>query len=135
MNDAVPVTESGAFGRVIKAGLVLLLLCFAPLAGAIDQQGQHKMHGIGSLSCAEYLVARRGVHGGTALFMEWLAGYVSAINQSTALLYDAAGGVGRETLLEWLDGYCQAHAQSLFGDAAFNLLYQLEPLRQIERPD
>ena len=118
-----------------KALLLTMMLLFAPVVSAVDGQGQHKIHGIGGLSCSEYLVARGGMHGGTALFMDWLAGYVSAVNQATPLVYDAVGGVEPATMLEWLDGYCQTHQQNLFNDAAFNLLRQLEPLRLTEMPE
>ncbi len=107
----------------IRPSLFLALICLAAGAPvqARDIDGQFAVFGAGGENCAGYLVARE--RGGIAerWYVDWLGGYLSAVNNAAADTYDILGNRGFDDILAWLDGYCSVSPETNFTNAAADM--------------
>jgi hypothetical protein len=97
------------------AGVLLMGAKAGPAAHSVEVTA----YGSGYKSCGVYLAAReqqnQNVDG--AQFVAWLGGYVSGVN---AISLSTNNILGESELIDavyWLDKYCSAHPQTLFGVA------------------
>jgi predicted MarR family transcription regulator len=77
-------------------------------------------YGSGFKSCAEYLEAReRQYMDGVAFmdraaFIDWLSGYLSGVNAMSLSTTNVLGHTELPEAVQWLNGYCSAHATAPF---------------------
>lgn len=121
--------------RIRTSILLLALPLLADAAVARDIDGQFAVYGAGGENCAGYLVARD--RGGPAVrwYVDWLSGYLSAVNNAGAGTYDILGGKRFEDILFWLDGYCSANPETNFTNAVADMTSLLNEDRANLAPD
>lgn len=103
----------------IWSALFAVAICGPVRARDID--GQFAVYGAGSENCAAFLVARE--RGGSAerWFLDWLSGYLSAVNNAGAGTYSILGNRRFADILAWLDGYCSVNPDINFTNAAADM--------------
>ncbi len=76
------------------------------------------IYGAGFKSCSTYIGARRQQGADEAAFMDWLGGYVSAVNAFSLKTDNVLGSSELTKATLWVDDYCQAHPAVRFAAAA-----------------
>ena len=82
-------------------------------------------YGAGFKSCSTYIEAREQQGADEAAFtdqtpfMDWFAGYVSAVNAFSLSTDNVLRGAGLTEAIQWIDSYCQAHPALQFAAAAY----------------
>ncbi|MGH7091186.1 MAG: hypothetical protein ACREFQ_19990 [Stellaceae bacterium] len=109
-----------------KLAVLLLALCAAAPAWAVDTQGNYFVRGAGNQLCASYLKARQTGHAGA--FADWLAGYITAFDRWTADVWRIENG-NFDLSLIWMEDYCRDHPAETFDVAASNMIAFLYPNR------
>jgi hypothetical protein len=100
------------------AGMLLLASNSTPGAHSVDLTE----YGAGYKSCRVYMQAREPQSGDGFEFINWLGGYVSGVNAISLQTNNALGSSQLIDAVHWLDGFCDAHLSSSFGDAVTMLL-------------
>ncbi len=94
-----------ALGMMIGAGL-------SGAAGAADRNGDYAIVGYGSYPCSS-------LHPDTdAGVANWLAGYLTAINQMYDNTYDLKGDLDLDGVVDWVYTYCSSHSNEGISKAA-----------------
>ncbi len=111
------------------------MVCFAGLgwlgvSHARDMDGQYAVFGVGAENCASYLVARDRGDSVERWYHNWLAGYLSAVNNAGASTYNILGEKSMADILDWLEGYCAANPNSNFANATADMVAILYADRQ-----
>jgi hypothetical protein len=75
-------------------------------------------YGAGFRPCSLYLEARRERSPDEAAFMDWLSGYVSAVNAFSLSTDSVLGNSDITDAIQWVDDYCEAHSDVHFATAA-----------------
>jgi hypothetical protein len=114
---------------------ILLLLSLSGPLCARDIDGEYAVFGAGGENCAGYLVAQE--RGGTAArwFTDWLAGYLSAVNNAGSGTYNILGQRTFADILAWLEGYCSVNPEMNFTNAAADMTSVLYDERANLAPD
>ncbi len=94
--------------------LTLLVILGAPLAHADSVTA----YGAGLRSCRAYLAAREGNISDQATFVDWLSGYLSAINRTSSHRNNLLGLRDLNEVLASLDNHCRARPERYFAEAA-----------------
>jgi hypothetical protein len=118
-----------------SALLVLSSLSCTNLSLARDMDGQYAVFGVGGENCAAYLVARDRAGDIERWYHDWLAGYLSAVNNAGESTYNILGDKSLADILDWLEGYCAANPNSNFSNAVADLVGILYPDRHNIAPD
>jgi hypothetical protein len=95
---------------------------FVSAAVARDMDGQYAVFGVGGEDCATYLVVRDRADEVERWYHDWLAGYLSAVNNAGASTYNILGTKSMADILDWLEGYCAANPNSNFANAAADMV-------------
>jgi hypothetical protein len=114
--------------RLLAAMFGGLLLVSA--ATARDMDGQYAVFGVGGEDCATFLVARDRAGEVERWYHHWLAGYLSAVNNAGASIYNILGEKSMADILDWLEGYCAANPNSNFANAVADMVGILYADRQ-----
>ena len=89
-------------------------------------------------SCGQYVAARdearRGNHHAANLYINWMAGYLTAYNIEKPDTYDIAGQTDREAMLLWLENHCKENPLRTFSSAMALLMNELHPERIRKAP-
>lgn len=109
--------------------LVLLFSAQTTLAQAKDLDGEYAVFSLGGQNCNAYLKARRGSGASQRLYLEWMQGYLSAVNLLMPGTYNILGQQDFNQVLTWLDEHCIKQPQDLFITAATLLTANLYPVR------
>jgi hypothetical protein len=91
----------------------VLLLCGAA-AQAADEKGAFAVKGAGAETCAAYLAARERDPAAHAMFLGWLDGYLSAVNELTPGVFDVAFWRERGILAALMQVNCRDNSQQRF---------------------
>ena len=97
---------------------------------ARDMDDQYAVFGVGAENCATYLVARDRGDVAERWYHQWLAGYLSAVNNAGASTYNILGEKSMADVLDWLEGYCAANPNFNFANAVADMAAILYPDRQ-----
>lgn len=103
---------------LVQACIIVLLACSSPSLGR-----EVDIRGVGATaSCSRWTLDRRKevawLDAGS-----WILGFVSGA--SSALGRNLIASTSSDTLLRWVDRYCQSHPSDLIGSAANRLIEQL----------
>ncbi len=80
--------------------------------GAVDRNGSYGIVGYGSTPCVSLHQSNETGVG------DWLAGYLTAINQAYRDTYDIKGDLDLDAVMDWLYAYCADHGDDAIGSAA-----------------
>jgi hypothetical protein len=97
-------------------------LLWLSTAVARDMDGQYAVFGVGGEDCATYLVARDRAGAVERRYHQWLAGYLSAVNNAGASTYNILGAKSMVDILDWLEGYCAVNPNSNFANAVADMV-------------
>ena len=113
--------------------LLMLLLCFMPLAGqGGDARGNYVALGFGLESCQTFLQVRSNRL--DLPYRHWLTGYLTAVNKLTKDTVDMRGTTDIAGMLGLLEQYCIQHRQHSFSRAMESLVTDLYPKRLTHMP-
>jgi hypothetical protein len=97
----------------VAAGLALLVTAGLPgTGGATGANGQYDIVGYGSYPCSSLHEETEAGVG------NWLAGYLTALNQTYDDTYDLKGGLDLDGVMDWIDDYCSKHPDDGIAKAA-----------------
>ena len=101
--------------RVLALSLLLGYFAAGPLALATGNTTAYWVYGLGRQSCESFQQARE--QGGYAdiAYKNWISGYLTAANRTSAISAGAAGETADlkqfADILAWLEDYCASHTQ------------------------
>lgn len=109
---------------------LVILGLFAPgLLHAMDDQGNFAIKGAGVTSCAQYTKVLDAKSPELYLFIGWIDGYLTGVNQFQAEAFDVAPWQATELLAQLLSQYCEQRPDAQFMLAATRLLQSMFPGR------
>jgi hypothetical protein len=111
----VPAWAKGMFHGLICA--------IAALAAQAVQAEAVTTYGAGLKSCKAYLDARGGTAPEQARFIDWLSGYFSGVNKTSAHRNNFLGLADLGAALNSLDTYCDSRPRAAFAEAAAALIF------------
>lgn len=97
-------------------------LLVVSVALARDMDGQYAVFGVGAEDCATFLIARDRADQVERWYHDWLAGYLSAVNNAGASTYNILGEKSMADMLDWLEGYCATSPNSNFANAVADMV-------------
>jgi len=101
-------------------GVVLLSLS-AQQAFAADKNGRYWIYGVGRQTCATYLEARDNGGFSELSYKNWISGYLTSSNRSSANTYNLLGESDFQGALSWIDLYCEKHKKNTIYMAMANM--------------
>jgi len=87
----------------------VLLLCAVLLVAVTPAHGKVVTYGTGLKSCEAYLAAKEEQGGDEVAFVDWLSGYVSAVNALSNHVNNILGNTNLQDTVFWLGNFCQTH--------------------------
>ena len=109
-------------------GLFHVVICaLATFAGQVVHADEVTTYGAGLESCKAYLDARDGHPSGPVDFVDWLSGYFSGVNRTSAHRNNFLGLTDLTAALNSLDSYCTARPRAPFAAAAAALVFGAKP--------
>lgn len=112
---------------------LVLAMAWASNGFAADGNGKYQMAGYGTRSCGQYVHDRRSGAEVALNWSDWMGGYLTAANSLTPNTWSYIPS-DLEGVMVWLDSFCQAHPQSVFGVAAATALEEFYPGRTTRDP-
>lgn len=97
------------------AAIALVMALGIGVADAADEEGSFAMKGAGVETCASYLAARERNPGAHAMFLGWLEGYLTAVNELSPGVFDVAFWRDRGLLAALLEVNCRGEPERRFG--------------------
>ncbi len=107
--------------NVCSWALAILGSIVSTTINARDMDDQYAVFGVGAENCASYLVARDRGGVPERWYHQWMAGYLSAVNNAAASTFNILGEKSMADILDWLEGYCAANPNSNFTNAASDM--------------
>jgi len=113
--------------QILPIFLSTLLLCLSwvPPVSAADQAGRFVLKGAANASCSDYLNAYEDKPGGFLLYLGWLGGYITGVNQYRHNTYDVTSWESMGLLAASLHSYCSSHQSASFFGASQRLVEAL----------
>ena len=109
-------------------GLFHAALCaIATLAAQVVHADEVTTYGAGLQSCKAYLEARDSIAADQVVFVDWLTGYFSGVNKTSAHRNNFLGLTDLTAALNSLDTYCSARPRASFAAAAATLVFGAKP--------
>ena len=112
-----------AFGS--RLAILLTVLLLASASHARDVNGNYAVFGAGARPCTDYLGARDAGGELEELYLEWIAGHLSAYNLLLANTYNVFGTTEPFDMFARLDSYCRHNRDTLLVQA---LAVQIETM-------
>ena len=113
--------------KLFISGLIMLLA--GPVMAA-DEHGQYWIYGVGRQSCSTYLAARKTGGFEELSYKNWIMGYLTAVNQSTARTYNILGESDIQGALAWLDRHCEKSPDDTIYMSMPNMIAVMYPQRR-----
>ena len=126
-NNLDRVRGTNDMGNIARwMGILILFVGMAATGrgNAADRQGNFVVFGVGSSSCATFLLEHDNPAGpgrGQA-YRIWIGGYLSAMNREASSIKNVLAGSDLEGALGWLRNFCRANPLVTYGDASHRLL-------------
>ena len=112
---------------IVAAGVMWLSV------GLANDQKRGVIWGSGGNSCGAYVLSgQRPAE--RARYMQWVAGYLSAVNVRTPHVYSIVPGNNLDGVAIWLDNYCKAHPVDILLNGIEHLLKDQQQKNGIEDP-
>lgn len=112
--------------------MILTALLAGASARAADTNGRFYVVGAGSVSCKQYTDATDQ----QKLFAQtWMAGYVSALNRTTADTWHIVGETTPEAMYGMIAKYCTDNPETALGVATHKVIEYLQPKRTRKSPN
>ena len=116
--------------RLIHIVCAALLLLASPLTLAADAEGRFAVKSAGGTKCSQFIEAIKSKdQNRIALYVGWLAGYLSAANQLNTDTFDLAAWQDMRTLTALLTRHCDRNADVRFGAATAQMINALKQNR------
>jgi len=116
--------------KTLVIWLGLFLSFVAQTVSAADENGRYWIYGVGRQTCSTYLEARRSGGFSEISYKNWISGYLTSSNRSSAETYDLLSNNGFKTALIWLDRYCNKNPSNTVYMAMANLTAVYYPKRK-----
>lgn len=101
--------------------------------GLANDRGQGVIWGSGGNSCRSYVLS--GAHSSErARYMQWVAGYLSAVNVRLPHVYSIVPGNNLDGVEIWLDSYCGTHPVDILLSGIEHLLKEQQQKNGIKDP-
>lgn len=116
----------------MKKNLISLAILglFAPgLLHAMDGEGDFAIKGAGVTSCAQYTKVLDAESSELYLFVGWIDGYLTGVNQFQRETFDVAPWQATQLLAQLLGQYCRRDPEAQFMFAATRMLQSMFPAR------
>lgn len=113
----------------VFAPILLAAAAFAAPGSALgaDASGKYSIRGAGTIACSAYIKATPA----QKQFAEtWWAGYLTAMNRSTANTYEVLGDWSVEQANAWLLTYCTQNPDAKLAVAVHKMLEAAYPTRK-----
>ena len=120
--------RNGALALVIALGA-------AGAAQAADEQGSFAVKGVGAETCASYLNARERNPGAHAMFLGWLEGYLTGVNELSPGVFDVTFWRERGLLGALIEVNCRGEPEQRFGLVVRAMAKQLKQNPLAEKSD
>jgi hypothetical protein len=111
---------------------VLITVAVVTPASAADKDGAYNT--TGSRSCGDWVKERKEDGWPAVSLAAWVAGYITAYNLHTPDTWDIKGKTDVESVLLWIDNYCQSTPLSNLASAMDELTTLLWPDRTVSAP-
>jgi hypothetical protein len=112
--------------------VILATLLVGTSAYAADPNGRYYVLGAGSRMCKEYT----GATDQQKLYVEtWLAGYITALNRTSADTYHIVGETSAEAINGMIAKYCTDNPDIAVGIAIHKVIEYLQPNRIRKSPN
>lgn len=105
----------------------------SPLFADSDTSQILIVRGTGNSTCGQYLEAAKHGRDASAPFEQWLAGYITARNQTDPAVLDYAGDIADAEAQAWLGKFCQTRLHAKYFEAADALLSDLARAGRVKR--
>ncbi len=109
--------------------MAVIVMLAAAWTHAADSSGRFAVKGAGAASCERYLTAIAEDRDELRLFIGWIDGYLSAVNELQEDTYDLASFESARLLAELLRVHCQANPGQAFRTAVALMTRALKPSR------
>ena len=106
-----------------KGGSRVLICALAALASQAVHAEEVTAYGAGLKSCKAYLDARGATASEQVGFIDWLSGYFSGVNKTSAHRNNFLGLADLAAALNSLDTYCDSRPRAPFAEAAAVLVF------------
>jgi hypothetical protein len=113
--------------EMCRYSTMLSLLLLGAVAAPLALAGEVTTYGAGLKSCQAYLDARDGAISDEVIFIDWLGGYMSAVNRTSNHRNNILGLTDLKVALERLDNNCRARPEQHFVEAASLLVLGAQP--------
>jgi hypothetical protein len=117
----------------ISLALIALLTWPQPAARGADSGGRFQVFGAGLVDCAAFIQTQHDP-AARAGFDIWIAGYVTALNRTTADTWSLLADPHPPQVFAWLDDFCREHETALFAKAVHEMLTAFFRGRIVEAP-
>lgn len=107
----------------VKGAFHVLVCALATFAAQAVHAEQVTTYGAGLQSCKDYLDARGGNAPEQVGFIDWLSGYFSGVNKTSAHRNSFLGLADLTAALNSLDTYCSSRPRAPFAEAAAALVF------------
>ena len=112
---------------------LLVLSLLAPVPGiCVDTDRSYEVYGYGVKSCGSFVQEKKNTNG--VLYNAWVAGYLTAVNLTSPVLYSILGKTDINGAMLWLENYCNKNPLKNFVDAVQALVNELYPNRTTQAP-
>ncbi len=108
-------------------------LIAGPTVHAADGAGQFALKGVASTKCERFVEARAKGAVDYALFLGWLDGYITGLNQVRPETFDIAPWESAALLASVIEHHCAKHPDDKFIDVVLSIFATLEDKRLRQR--
>ena len=114
--------------RKTALGLAVALAAAGGAGGsqAADEQGSFAIKGAGAETCRDFIAARERSPAAQAVFLGWMEGYLTSVNELTPGSYDVSYWRERGLLAALLEVNCRADPKQRFGMVVRAMAQQLK---------
>ena len=118
----------------MKLLAVLILIGSCGLTCANEKDKDEPMaYGLGAASCGAYLEARKQRGFDAALYLPYVTGFLTAINDTNSPgTTDILRDTDLDGALHWLDNYCRRQPTTTFADALGALVVHLRSNKNLD---
>ncbi len=129
-------------GEILSASALVALMTFpvSKVVSAADANGNFSVRGVGGTTCGAFVQALEAEDANTRrdavlIYESWLNGYLTHINRSTELTYDASPIINARDMLVLVLRQCEAQPAALFETISSVVVSALFDMRTKARSD
>ena len=115
--------------------LIVLVLSFTFAAPVMAYDAELKYSVQALISCGAWVKERKEDSWTKEVYTAWITGYITAYNRQTPDVYSILGSADLESVLLWMDKYCQENPLSILSRGMDVLTDELWPNRKRTEDD